>query len=56
MKKQLIVVRKICCYCFAKRNVENMSPIVFQQGTRYVCKNNDLCVLKMAYLKKRSKN
>lgn len=55
MKKQIIVVRRVCVYCGAKRNSEKMMFLDFDRGDGYACKNNDLCVLKMAYLKKVSK-
>jgi hypothetical protein len=44
--------RKICFYCGTKRYIENLYFMNHKNGDQYSCKNNDMCVLKMAYNKK----
>lgn len=53
MNKQIIVVRKRCTFCGAKRNSEFLTKVFFSDSEGYACKNNDLCVLKMAYKHKK---
>lgn len=52
MKKILKKVRRVCRYCGARR-YDEMMYLGGGGNLRYwTCKNNDLCVLKMGYIKK----
>lgn len=53
MKKAIIKKRGICDLCRSKRFVYFLH-VQFLNGIKmYVCKNEDLCVLKMSYNKKK---
>ena len=52
MSKKKIRNRKICYLCGAKRYGVFLTPEVRNNVTRFVCKNSDMCVLKIAYLKR----
>jgi predicted alpha/beta hydrolase len=53
MKKLKKQVRRVCVFCGAKRKEENMYWINHKTGGQYSCINNDLCVLKTSYNKKK---
>ena len=55
MKKKKNKKRVRCDYCGSRRYVENMKWVMGGQFGYTICKNNDLCVLKMSYNKKRKK-
>lgn len=55
MKKEKKKVRKVCVFCGAKLYLEKLRWINFKDGGQYACINNDLCVLKMSYNKKKNK-
>lgn len=52
MIKSKSLKRHICYYCGAKRYIDNLYPVGVKGVVHFVCKNNDLCVLKMSYNKK----
>lgn len=55
MKKKKITIRKTCIFCGSKRFLKNMYFANFKTGGQYACVNNDLCVLKMSFNKKKKK-
>lgn len=42
-------------FCGARRNADKMYFANYKEGGQFACINNDLCVLKMAYNKKKKK-
>jgi len=55
MRKKIKKERKVCIFCGAKRYVGNMYFCNHKTGGQWACKNNDLCVLKASYNKKKKK-
>lgn len=55
MKKKKSKERGICSLCSAKRFIEFLFCDDSIVPSVYVCKNEDLCVLKMSYNKKKKK-
>lgn len=55
MKKVIIKKRGICDLCQSKRFIEFLHIEIINGVKMYVCKNVDLCVLKMSYNKKAKK-
>jgi alpha-D-ribose 1-methylphosphonate 5-phosphate C-P lyase len=53
MTKAIKKIRKTCLFCGTKRYLKNMYFANYKNGGQYACKNNDLCVLKMSFNKKK---
>jgi len=55
MKKKKQKTRVVCSFCGSKRYIEKMCPFSHKGVVKFQCANNDLCVLKMSYNKKKKK-
>lgn len=55
MRTKKIKERKICVFCGTRRYIENMYFMNYKNGGTWGCKNNDLCVIKMSYNKRKKK-
>lgn len=53
MVEQNKTKRKVCDLCRSKRFAKYLHIEIFNGVKMFVCKNEDLCVLKMSYLKKK---
>jgi len=55
MKKGIKNIRGYCALCGARKYLEKLRVVESKKGAYLECKNEDLCVLKMAYNKKKKK-
>jgi alpha-D-ribose 1-methylphosphonate 5-phosphate C-P lyase len=55
MKKVIKKIRGYCVLCGARKYLDKLRVVDVKNGAYLECKNSDLCVLKMAYNKKKNK-
>ena len=55
MKRKKDLGRRTCRLCGAKRYLNNLDTFFGDGHEIFECKNSDMCVLKMAYNKKKKK-
>lgn len=55
MAKKKIKKRYMCKFCGSKRYIDGLFENFYHGEHYYSCKNEDMCVLKMSYNKKKNK-